>query len=249
MHLDFPWDFSILVSGPGSLSLQEGPALWEQREAPLSVVTENPREQGGNYRLAVAAAPGWAVSTLAKKHSWKVTPGSKPPQESRRQPFFPSSLTVTLEYPWWTGPNKEQLAKQSLSLSITRLPPRWPHPVWNSSPRYLALSTHHLLQPLFSPGRWRALGHQPAGGTLPGPRGLGEGLPSWCVTKKQHLVPFDVEISLRKLRLIWKPGLCSIKGGPKTDQSKILIIVVYGSFTSCVLWSPCCHLPRVPREN
>lgn len=99
MHLDFPWDFSILVSGPGSLSLQEGPALWEQREAPLSVVTENPREQGGNYRLAVAAAPGWAVSTLAKKHSWKVTPGSKPPQESRRQPFFPSSLTVTLEYP------------------------------------------------------------------------------------------------------------------------------------------------------
>ena len=25
MHLDFPWDFSILVSGPGSLSLQEGP--------------------------------------------------------------------------------------------------------------------------------------------------------------------------------------------------------------------------------
>lgn len=45
--------------------------------------------KGGNYRLAVAAAPGWAVSTLAKKHSWKVTPGSKPTQESRRQPLLP----------------------------------------------------------------------------------------------------------------------------------------------------------------
>lgn len=139
-HLAFYWDFSVLVSGPGvsepaggalPSGSKEGTALrgnGESRGEGQGWFWEQWKLQTGCGHCRGRDCPYSGKRSITGR--WPQEP--RPPRRQGRRPLLPLQPHSHPGVPIMDRSNKEQW--QSVSRSITRLPPRWPHPVYRFFP-------------------------------------------------------------------------------------------------------------------